>query len=422
MPLIGRLPCNFSDMEINMTLLNENALSNLPNFKSNHASCYQPLKFKVCGESLLFAPKSVIVDGLVSYGGSTGKGFKLVKKAFGEFHERNHLFMQVPIHCYKKLCEVMPERHQEQLMGLCQTSTDKQTLLNHSFAFTTVRNLFTEETRDYFYNAIALNGKTADKPFIYFSDSCGAACHSQKQAALYNSLMEFIERQALLGSWLSKNYQFNINPALLSRMTPYKKLVKTLLDNGELVIVQNGNLLPAHTVIIFYFADCQNDRVQYSIGSSSGLTLAEALNSALEELYQCYSFLYNTESFVGLENKAGAGYHLAFQQCNRSNIKETIPFLNNVTAGIYDINTWAQIENLKEYHYDEVIAELKNLSSDIFYYHFFDESTKLHHTKVLSPDFFAHMALNDALNIDNTYAKKLGITKENAFLGKIPFP
>jgi hypothetical protein len=40
----------------------------------------------------------------------------------------------------------------------------------------------------------------------------------------------------------------------------------------------------------------------------------------------------------------------------------------------------------------------------------------------MSPDFFAHMSLNNKLNIENEYAKRVGITPVNAFMGKIPFP
>lgn len=395
---------------------------NLPHCKANHASIQHAIKFKLCTESLLCVPKSVIIDGVISYGGSTSIGLKLLYKAYGEFHERNHLFTKIPVDHQKKLNEINPPVHRNKLLSLCQLKDDakKQQALEHTFSFTSVQNIFDDSPHDYFYNAISLNCNKHDSKFINFSDSCACAAHPQKEQALYYSLMEFIERQALLGSWLSKTYQYTINPNLLREVTPYNELVDLLMDNGELVIVHNGNQLPGHTVIIFYFSHSKNDLVQYSIGSSSGLTLEQALLSAFEELYQCYSFLYNAESSEGLEDKAGAGYHLEFQKCNRASIRETIPFMQDVRA--YQINSLQDLQAVRKYSYDELLAELSVISSDIYYYHAYDDSLKLHYTKIMSPDFFAHMSLTNKLNIENNYAKQLHITAENAFMGKIPFP
>lgn len=404
-----------------MSTINFNQLCYLPSCNVTHASTQQAIKFKLCGESLLYTPKSAILDGVVSYGGSTGVGLNLVRKAYGEFLERNHLFTKVPVFNKKKLSEISPQRYQEKLLGLC--SLDKQSredCLAHEFLFTKVVNLFSEIEQDYFYNTVSLSISKDDQPFLGFTDSCACAAHPVKEAALENSVLEFIERQALLGSWMSKTYQYSINPELLRYITPYDELVDLLLDNGELYIVQNGLDLPGHTVIIFYFSKSEKDVVQYAIGSSSGLTIEDALSSALVELYQCYTFLYNAEYSTGLENKAGAGYHLSFRKCNHSGIRDTIPFLNHFKP--FEINTLAELSALESFTYEQLLAALKTQSSDIYYYHHYDPSLELHITKVLSPDFFAHMSLNQYLNFESYFAKKLGITKDNAFLGKIPFP
>lgn len=404
-----------------MNPINFNHLNHLPHVESNHASLQHAVKFKVCQESLLSVPKSAIIDGIISYGGSTGVGLNLARKAYGEFFERNHLFTQVPIHLKKALKDIQPENYHQKLLGICrQDESSKEECLNHEFLFTNVHNLFDDAPQEYFYNAITLSPSKQDQKFIGFSDSCACAAHPNKDAAIYNSLMEFIERQALLGSWLSKTYRYTINPDVLPLVTPYQDMAEQLLEHGELVIVENNNQLPGYSVIIFYFAKSPKDSVQYSIGSSSGLSLEEALNSALVELYQCYAFLYNTESSKGLENKAGAGYHLSFQQCNHAKIRQTIPFLQNLQP--FSKNHSTEIFSTKKYAQQEILDELKELSKDIFYYHHFEPSLGLHMTKLLSPDFFSHMGLNQFLNIDNAYAKKLGITKENAFMGKIPFP
>lgn len=389
----------------------------LPHCSAVHASIHHATKFKLCSENSLSAPKSAVIDGIISYGGSTGIGLDLARKAYGEFYERNHLFTAVPIHRKKTLAEIQPPTWQQKLLSLCQQQDQAQ---SHRFCFTVVHNLFDDSIHDYFFNALGLNGAKEDLPFLNFSDSCGCASHPVKEKALYNSLMEFLERQALLGSWLSQTCQYAINPELLKEVTPYCELVSKLLDNGRLAVFANGNHLPGHSVILFYFADCDKDPVQYSIGASTGLSLAEALRSAFEELYQCYTFLYTMECSRGLENKAGAGYHLSFQACNNVDTKNTIPFLKQPVA--VKINTLDELRAAKVFSYTEIINELANLSRDIFYYHGYDASLKLHITKILSPDFFPHMSLTNLHHFDHPYAKKLGITRENAYLCKVPFP
>ncbi len=404
-----------------MNLVRHRDYPYLPQCVVKHASIHYPVKIKLSNESLLSAPKSVIVDGVISYGGSTGIGLTLPCKAYGEYYERNHLFTNVPVTSHKMLKQIQPLSYQDKLLSLCvQKETDNETARDHTFAFTRVFNLFDHEPQEFFYNGISLTCNRDDSQFINYSDSCACASHPQKEKALYNSLMEFLERQALLGSWLSRTYQYTINPQLLKDVTPYTELAEQFLDNGELFIFHNGNELPGHTVIMFYFAHSDADMVQYSIGSSSGLTLEEAMLSSFEELYQCYSFLYNMESSEGLENKAGAGYHLEFQKCNNRAVRDTIPFMTQVAP--YAINSVQELTQVRKYSFDEVLAELRLMSHDIYYYHAHDKALGLHFTKIFSPDFFAHMSLKSNLNIKNKYAQLLKITPQNAFWGKIPFP
>ena len=290
----------------------------LPQCHSNHASLQHAITFKLCGESLLSVPRSAVVDGIISYGGSTGIGLNLPRKVFGEFFERNHFFTTVPIDAQKPLSEIRPQAFQQKLKTLCR-STSNHPAEDHTFSWTQVHHVKDDHPQDYFFNAISLNGSQADLPYLHFTDSCACASHPIKEKALYGSFMEFLERQSLLGSWLSKTCQYAINPELLKSLTPYTSLVETFLQNGSLSIFVNNNHLPGYTVIMFYFSDCDKDMVQYAIGSKSGLSLTEALQGTFEELYQCYTFLYNMESTTNqLENKAGSGYHLAFQQYNLS--------------------------------------------------------------------------------------------------------
>lgn len=247
-------------------MINFEHLVHLPHCRAHHVSLHHAIKFKLCTESLLSVPRSAVVDGIISYGGSTGIGFDLPRKAYGEFFERNHFFTRVVTHAKKELTKIGSPEFQRKLQGLC-LNTDCDLFPKHTFSLTTVYNLFDGQPQDYFLNSISLNGSKEDAHYLKFSDSCGCACHPIKQKSIYCSLMEFLERQALLGSWLTKTCRYTINPQILRAITPYTSLVERLLDNGDIYIFEINNRLPGYTVLMFYFSHCAKDVVQYSVGS-----------------------------------------------------------------------------------------------------------------------------------------------------------
>ena len=63
-------------------------MSFLNRCSATHASTHHPTKFKLCSENVLSTPKSVVIDGIISYGGSTGAGFNLIRKAYGRKKRR----------------------------------------------------------------------------------------------------------------------------------------------------------------------------------------------------------------------------------------------------------------------------------------------------------------------------------------------
>jgi len=392
----------------------------LPSNYNSHSSLQHATKFKLCSESLLSMPRSAVVDGIVSYGGTTGSGPNITIKAFSEYFERNHLFLNVPIDKFDTIQNFDSDQHRELLLSLCSKSKrHTPEILEHKFALTNVKNIFSQATKDYFFNALSLYGVEKDKPYLTITDSCGCAAHPLKNGALDNSLMEFIERQALLASWTKNDFRFSINPTLLFNFTEYDSMLRDLLDNGDIFIFENNLNLPGYTVMMFYFSHSASDIVQYSVGSSSGSNIKDCLNSALIELYQCYSFLYNTECSSGLADKAGSTYHLKFQQCNNLETKDKIPFFKQTSKP--SIDTIEDLNNLKKYNVDEMLEQLKLFSENIFYYQTYDKSLKLHFTKIMSPDYFPHMPLK-YLEFNNKFAKSFGLTKENAYLMDIPFP
>jgi len=395
----------------------------LPITNSFHASMCFPTRAKLFANNLLTTPRTIGVDGIMSYGGGTGVGLDLPKKSFGEYFERNHFFLNVPVTSTEKLKNILPLTLQNALAKcMNQIKNSKNDPLEHSFHLTKVHNLMNHELADYPFNAISLNGKKPDGGFYNFNDSCSCAAHTSKEAVLRSSLCEFLERQALVGSWTSRQVRFAIEPTVLLHATPYATLAEQLLNHGELYIFENNIGLPGYSTIIFYFAKSENDLVQYSVGSSAGFSLEESLNGSFEELWQCYLFQYNAENSKGLADRAGSAYHLSFQACNHPQIRETIPFLSAQYKTEMRIKNTADMQKLPQYQFKDIVIELSNITSEIYYYHHFDKCLGFHYAKLVSPEFFIHMSLEQRLNFDNAYAKRIGLVKETANLSKIPFP
>jgi len=386
--------------------------------KTKHVSLQHAVSLRLCRDGMMSVPRSMMIDGIISYGGGTGSGLNLVYKAFGEYYERTHFFTGVPITARKSLNEVYPENLRYQLISLCK---EDERLEDHRFSFTKVYNLFDETAMDYFYNAISLRTLKSDAVFLHTTDSCGCASHVTKELALHHSLIEFLERQALLGSWLAKKYRYSINPQVLKQVSPYTNLIEKLLENGDLYIFENGNYLPGYNILMFYFAHSSEDAVQYSVSSKSGGSMAQTLASAFEELYQSYTFLYGSVyKPTNLEHKAGTGYHMAFTQYNNQNTKLKIPFIQDMRP--FQINTVEDINALPVVTYEDMLHSLKAITANVYYYHYYDEALELHFTKIFSPDFFAHMSLDKGLNFNSIYANTLNITAENAYMEMLPFP
>ena len=388
--------------------------------KVKHASLQHATAFGLCSDGMLSVPRSLILNGIVSYGGSTGAGLNLIAKAFGEYYERNHFFTAVPIDSIKFLSEIRPLAHQKKLMTLCNNSNNSK-LGQHKFSFTKVYNIFDDTMHDYFFNAISLHGIKEDASFLGLIDSCGCASYPNKELSLYHAMMEFLERQSLIGSWISKTYRYAINSTLLLDISPYTCLIEKLLENGDIYIFENGNYLPGYNIIMFYFAQSSCDAVQYAVGAKSGISMIDALNGALAELYQCYTFLYSAAfKPTNLEHKAGSGYHQAFTYCNRRDTKSKIPFFDQSLD--FKINTLADIQQMPKISYADILLKINQITSSVYYYHFYEKSLQLHFTKIFSPDFFAHMSLDKSFNINNLYANSLNISSENAYLEPLPFP
>ena len=343
--------------------------------------------------------------------------------------------------CKKHLVSIMnviifllpfPLHHKNRLNRLCQAfirinylhCVERiRTIFLQSMIFHLQRYITSSHERQsiIFFNAISLRGVKQDVEKLNVTDSCGCATHTTQEAALHNALIEFLERQALLGSWLSNRYRYAINPEVLRDLSPYTSLVENILDNGELHIFEIGHDLPGYNIVMFYFSHSATDAVQYSVGSKTSGSLADAITSAFAELYQCYTFLYSAVfKPTNLSGKAGSGYHLAFTKYNTQATKLIIPYLQKNIE--FEIKTLDEVRAFPTFEHVELLKGLQLISSEVYFYHYYEAALKLHFIKVLSPDFFPHMSLDKLFDLNMLYAQKLGITMDNAYLELLPFP
>lgn len=395
-------------------------------FKTNHqqmhASSRAPQKSMLYLNHQLSAPRSMSIDGMLCYGGGTGVGLDLIRKAFGEYHEREHFFLDVALRQRGTIETMVPLFLQDKYKRLLEQLSQRSISANTPLSFSEVNSFKNGETIPYFYNALSLKSDGRDTAFFPFSDSSACAVHNSKEASLSNALAEFIERQAFLGSWLSQRANYRIAAEALQQVTPFSQLVADLRRAGELYIFHNAIDMPGHSVVMFYFSKDPRDKVQYTVGASAGFSLPAVLSSALEELWQCYTFLYNLGNTAILEDKAGSSFHRKFQAYNTSTTKEIIPYFKSGALLSDTIAGYDAIKKAPTFTVSDIISAFNKQNEDVFYYHQIDEAKKLHFTKIVSPDYFVHMALDEPLNIVNTYSKKIGITLENAYTVRLPFP
>ena len=387
-----------------------------------HASPRAPQKTMLYLNHQLAVPRSMSIDGMLCYGGGTGVGLDLIRKAFGEYHEREHFFLDVPLSQRGSIEAVVPRALREKYSLLLSQLSKNEITKDSVLSYSKVTSLKDEKAVPYFYNALALKSDARDTALLPFSDSSACATHNSKQASFDNALSEFIERQAFLGSWMAQRANYRIAPEVLLRVTPFTQLVEDLLSGGELYIFHNALDLPGHSVVMFYFSKDKRDKVQYTVGASAGFSLPAVLTSALEELWQCYAFLYNVGNTATLKDKAGSSFHRKFEAYNNTSTKGIIPYFKEGALLDNTIANYEDVKSAKVYTAQDIIDEFNKRNNDVFYYHKIDTAKKLHFTKIVSPDYFVHMALDEPLNIINAYSQRLGITTKNAYTTRLPFP
>jgi hypothetical protein len=359
-------------------------------------------------------PAMFNVDGHYAVGNSSGGGPSMIVGGYGEYIERYHFYNEVQA----DTISIIDDLSTQKMINTIKKSSKK--LKDHAFNLTKSRRLFSDESC---YQPTALislgQDSTIDREFIPFIDSCGQAAHTTKYLCEQSALYEFIERQALVGSWLSGTANFSVTDVSADSFAELGSVVAKLQEHGSLSIFSVGEGLPGYSIIIFYFSNSINDTVRYSVGMASHANSRVALEKAIHELWQSYWYLYLNEN--NAENLDQRFQYLNdLLHFNNHHTRLIIPYFASVKKTI-TLDTYLQLPDVNEHHYKHA---LQSISQHIFIYEgeTYFQNKKYDVAKIFSPDFFIHMGVKMPLNFDNCYAQYLGIDPFMHVSHSIPFP
>lgn len=361
------------------------------------------------------------VTGDCVVGNGSGFGRDAMQGAMGEYIERYHFYNEVDINITAELARLNSDSLTEKLIHqIQQIKKTSDAIAPHQFDLSEVRNIFTDLPS--YVPSVMISLAHADSPdrnYIPFIDSCGQAVQTSRRLVFSAALKEFIERQALIGAWLSGNARFKVMLEQHRLLGKANKILRELQKHGILYAYELNQKLPGYSVIIFYFSGSKNDSVKYSVGMAADFNSATAITRALNELWQSYIFMYlNAEQPENLDQRYQYLNDLIL--FNHIGTKKLIPFLNKP---VNEINL-PEFIHLPSFSEADCLDSLKKISPDLYAYERSNQlfSRKFHFCKIISPDFFLHMGIKMPLNFDNAYAKLLTINVNNMVDHPIPFP
>lgn len=374
----------------------------------NHAKLYYPYSLQQIRGFPSYCPLASHVQGHVSLGRGSGFGLRSLQAAYAEFMERSHFYLNIQSDMRGKLHDcnsfLVADALYQMINQLKLTPNDAK---DHEFHLTHVKNIF-DDTNDFLPTVMFALSQfdRADRHYIPCIDSSGGAAHTSFEQAFHHSLLEFIERQAVIGSWLIRQFRYKIDPQVLLYAPQHQKLAKQLLKNGEIHVYDVCLSLPGYAVIILYFAKSRIDCVQYAIGMAAALTPQEAITKALNELWLDYGYLYWACRAIYDDKFFPRDKKKLIRHIDDNNVEKTQKIISYDLQAPCNIHA-VEYNSLPHVHVDEALSLIYAISPNIFLYHCEDTRGDYHYTKIISPDFFVHMAVQETLNIDNQYIKYL---------------
>lgn len=377
---------------------------------------YLSLRFMLRSLPLIFN-----VNNEFSIGNGSGYGRQVLTSATGEYLERYHFYNEVKTDCYGMISDLPEKLQRSALTAIQQITTEGLQPEMHNFACSRVENIFSNN-EVYMPTALISLAMHAhvDRKFIPFIDSCGQAVHRTAMESRAAALLEFLERQTLISSWQSEMYKYRIAICKLADMLPEcRSLSNMLMQNGSLYLFDLSNHFAVYSVLAIYFAHNPNDSVQYAVGMAANLTPTTAINNALLELWQTYSYIYINTTISAVSN-GRYRYLNDLLLYNNQATRDILPFELDYQADQISLKEYLALPELP---LPQTLSSIQTISDQVYLYQRIGNfnGQSLYFSKILSTDFYLHMALNMPLNHQNSYSKLSQILPNNNKQA-IPFP
>ena len=366
-----------------------------------------------CGGRWIYARHPVMdaASGVAS--GRSGNGC-----AIGEFLERMHFRDDVAIHAAGRLLDINPpELGKKFLDALTQLSgVARRRVEQHCFELTRVFECAVGEWT-FAPRALLSLGVSTDRAFVPISDSCGSACGRNRNMARANAMLEFIERQRLVASWLAQKAEVEliVDESEVS-LGDGAGLLSMMRRSGVVRFIEPIGELPGYVVVAIYLSERRGSKASCVIAASASLTPASAIQKAVAELWQGFFWLS-----IFRHSTPQSGGELMMQR-----------FLqNNVESGFRVFEPWfcgVTRERASEYvkrvplEAGQIMEWIRGRSAmRLLRYEARDGG--IHYAKFFGPDFFLHMQTDQGLNVKCGYASACGLTDlAKLNLQALPFP
>jgi len=369
-------------------------------------------------------------DHYGNMGLSTAYNLDSRKAMVGEFIERQYFSSFHTGKISGLLKENTSSNLYQSLLCLLEQTSERTTayLDSYEFDLSPCLNLF-EGRKEYIPSVLFSLGNHKDAHLVPHRDSCGSSSHLCPDKALNVALLEFVERQCLLASWLFNRCSFLIttDPIQdLQHSDPRIRFIKDLSMVGNIYLADISLGLSGYVVLAVFSSFSSEAHVQFSIGCAAALKPMDAVIKALVEMYQSYVLMMGMHSSVDktlYERERHKHMKLARNFGDRNDTKTVDDFGFFTTKGI-------KAQKLRDYiaspplEVEDILIGLRSISENLLYYtNSFAYGNHVHIvSKIFNPDFYVIMDNEGKINFTNKYSSFLNIDI-NAMSNKLkPLP
>ncbi|WP_409488636.1 YcaO-like family protein [Pseudomonas promysalinigenes] len=363
-----------------------------------------------------------------TYGSSSGWSSEVIARARGEYFERKHFYLDIPVNDTNKLANgLSTEEVHEFTDAFTQTSvygSDTRFHL-HLFDRTAVYRItdFTTCKVPTACLSITECRNNADNNYYPMRDTCGCSAHLKIENALIGAIKESLERQFLLRFWLTLKFKKNLSyeaAYTLLESRPSSTLFRELARSGDLLILDlTDDRFPGTCILLCYGNMHPKAKVQYCAGMAYTDTANNALEKAVLELWQTFRYMQAIDNDEQLANEPQDPYLKHFLACNSY---ETFQEIAKATA--YE-SSESFTTNHRAFDCHSLLNTLRRLDLNGYIYIAQQNCTrtKFYFCKYFSPNLFLHMNNAHHFNLKNKYSSQfLDHIIQHQLSKMVPFP